>query len=71
MKNTVKCLPDTWILLLTALFNVVFAGRYPLQWLISKVFNIYKKGNRLDTGNYRGISILVALAKLYDIILCR
>ncbi len=32
---------------------------------------IYKKGNRLDTGNYRGISILVALAKLYDIILCR
>ncbi len=42
-----------------------------MQWSFSKVFNIYKKGDRLDTGNYRGLSILVALAKLCDLVLSR
>ncbi len=55
----------------TFLFNIVFVGTYPMQWTFSKVFNIYKKGDRLDTGNYRGIRILVALAKLYDLVLSR
>ena len=47
----------------------VFTGRYPLQWSEAKVFNIFKKGDRLLPTNYRGISILVALAKLYDSVL--
>ena len=64
-----KLLPDSWILILTYLFNCVFFGDYPSSWTITKVFNIYKKRVRLDPSNYRGISILASLAKLYDMIL--
>ena len=64
-----KLLPDSWILILTHLFNSVFYGDYPASWTITKVFNIYKKGDRLDPSNYRGISVLASLAKLYDMIL--
>ena len=64
-----KLLNDSWILLITFLFNCVFFGHYPLQWCAAKVFNIFKKGDRMLPSNYRGISILVALAKLYDMTL--
>ncbi len=67
--GVLKMLSDDWIILLTHLFNLVFLYNYPLQWALAKMFTIYKKGPILDTGNYRGISILVALAKLYDAIL--
>ena len=64
-----KLLSDDWIVLLTHLFNTVFDNGYPTQWLVSKVFNIFKKGDRLDPCNYRGISVLTAAAKLYDSVL--
>ena len=64
-----KYLTMSWILIITFLFNLVFNGAYPLQWSIAKVINIFKKGQRNDPGNYRGISIMVALAKLYDMVL--
>ena len=67
--GVLKFLDDEWILLLTYLFNQVFSGEYPKDWTLLKVFNIFKKGCRLDTCNYRGISIMVALAKLYDMVL--
>ena len=66
-----KWLSDEWIILLTYLFNQVFCNSYPMNWALSKMFTIYKKGPVQDTNNYRGISILVALAKVYDSILCR
>jgi len=64
-----KMLPATWLALLTYFFNVVFNNQYPLQWSLMRVFTIYKKGNRIDPSNYRGISILSAIPKLYDMIL--
>lgn len=65
----VKWLPVNWCILLTQIFNLVFIGEYPLHWTLMKVFTIFKKGNRTDPGNYRGISILSAIPKLYDMIL--
>ena len=64
-----KLLPDSWVMLLTFLFNCIFFNAYPLGWSKAKVFNVFKKGNRLDPSNYRGISVMVSLAKLYDTIL--
>ena len=64
-----KLLNVTWIMLLTLLFNVVFNGHYPHEWNKQKVFNIFKKGDRSDTNNYRGISIMGAISKLYDMVL--
>ena len=66
-----KLLTDEWIVIITFLFNLVFSAIYPAQWTLTKVFNIFKKGNRFDPNNYRGISILVALGKLYDLVLCK
>ena len=64
-----KLLNDEWILLLTFAFNLIFQTQYPSQWGVAKVFNIYKKGDRLLADNYRGISVMAAVSKLYDTIL--
>jgi hypothetical protein len=66
-----KVINAEWILLLTFVFNRIFLNYYPECWSFAKVFSIFKKGNRLSPENYRGISILNALAKLYDLILCK
>ena len=41
-------------------------NQHPYEWTVAKLFAIYKKGFNLDPANYRGISIVVALAKIYD-----
>ena len=61
-----KFLPDCWIINLTLIFNLAFNTSYPEAWSVSRFFTIFKKGSRLDLGNYHGISILNACAKLYD-----
>ena len=62
-------LPLPWITLLTFLLNVVYAGHYPADWCYAKLFTIYKKGLKSLCTNYRGISILSCLCKLFDAIL--
>ena len=42
---------------------------YPLSWCHNKFITIFKKGDRLDCGNYRGISIMNTLAKIYDMLI--
>ena len=66
-----KFLPATWLLLLATLFNNLFIpAQYPISWSKAKLFTIFKKGARLCPGNYRGISFISSIAKLYDVILC-
>ncbi len=49
---------------------MIFLGTYPGAWcLAAKLFTIFKKGLSCIPGNYRGISFLNALCKLYDGIL--
>ena len=67
--GALKLLSDEWILLITWIMNLVFHGTYPISWALAKMFVIYKKGEADDTNNYRGISIVSALPKLYDGIL--
>ena len=47
----------------------MFTSQYPSDWSLGKCFTIFKKGARLAPGNYRGICVLGALAKLYDTVL--
>ena len=64
-------LPAQWILTITTLFsNIFFSAIYPTSWIRAKVFTIFKKGDRLNPTNYRGISVLNCMAKLYDMVLC-
>ena len=69
--GVLKLLNDQWIIFITFLFNCIFENGYPVSWSCAKVFNIFKKGLRSQAENYRGISILMALAKLYDMVLSK
>lgn len=64
-----KQLPEDWTIFITQLFNLIFMGDYPISWTLSRVFTIFKRGEEKDPQNYRGISIIPALAKVYDTVL--
>ena len=66
-----KLLNFEWIMLLTTLFNLIFSNAiYPVQWSNAKLFMLFKRGNRNDPNNYRGISVINSIAKIFDMILC-
>ena len=69
--SILKMLPAQWILLLTNIFNAIFQARiYPREWTRTRMCTLFKKGDRKDVNNYRGISIMNSMAKLYDMVLC-
>ena len=66
-----KLLSPSWIILITSLFNIIFtSASYPVSWTRAKLFMLFKRGNRKDPNNYRGISVISSIAKLYDMVLC-
>ena len=66
-----KLLTPSWILLITSLFNHIFtSASYPVSWSKAKLFMLFKRGNRKDPNNYRGISVINSVAKLFDMVLC-
>ena len=70
--GVIKLLPPTWIVFITFIFNNLFLNSiYPQSWSVAKLFTIFKKGNRLLPSNYRGITIINCLAKVFDMMLCR
>ena len=55
---------------LTALFNhILNSGEYPDQWSEGFINPIHKKESKSEPGNYRKVTVLPALGKLFDIIL--
>ena len=63
----IKVLPVSWFLFILSMLNVVFLGVcYPMLWCFSKLVILFKSGDRLSCNNYRGISIMDTLAKMYD-----
>ena len=60
-------LPGIWLMFLLILFNLIFHSfSYPAQWAHSRLITLFKSGNRMVCGNYRGISIMDTLAKVFD-----
>ena len=56
--------------LLTKLFNQMFElSIFPKEWNETIIVPIHKKGNRNTPGNYRGISLLPILSKVFTYIL--
>ena len=65
-----KWIPAILIVYIANIFNIIFyVGSYPSHWCYSKLITIFKGGNKLLCGNYRGISIMDTFAKLYDSVL--
>lgn len=57
-------------LFLTKLFNSVFDnGQFPAEWTKSVIVPLHKKGDINNPENYRGISLLSIISKLFTSIL--
>lgn len=56
--------------LLQYLFTKVLkSDDFPCEWREGDLLNLFKKGDRSDPGNYRGIILLDTLSKLYNLTL--
>ena len=54
-------------LFLTQIFNALLASSvFPQEWKIAGVSPIYKAGDKPDRGNYRPISVLSTVARLFE-----
>lgn len=63
---------ETLIAHIWTLIRRIYAeGEIPKQWPASRVFFIYKKGNKQDPVNYRGIIMAPGLSKIYTSILAK
>ena len=62
--------PKLFIPILQGLFNnVLNSGTYPENWVEGIITPIFKSGSNLNPENYRKVTILPALAKLFDSVL--
>ena len=69
-NEIIKCLVKTNPAIVLKLFNLVFDSNAKIeQWAIAILTPILKSGPKMDPSNYRGISILSCLSKLYTAIL--
>ena len=60
------------VCIITRLFNYLYnLGTLPQQWSKGMIVPIYKKGDTHQPENYRPITLLSSLSKLYTSILCR
>jgi hypothetical protein len=56
---------------LAVLFNLsLISGVFPCVWKESNVVPLFKSGDKINISNYRGISILSAILKLFEKFVC-
>jgi len=52
---------------LSQLFNMSMSlGIFPEDWKIARVANIYKDGSEDETSNYRPLSVLTVISRLFE-----
>ncbi len=66
----IKALSSELMPILIKLFNAILSqGIYPKAWGEGIITSIYKKGQRTDPANYRGITLSNSLAKVFGLVL--
>ena len=69
-NEIMKCGRDALLTPMTTLFNkIMSSGLYPQEWGIGLITPIHKKGDKSNIENYRGITLLSTLSKLFTSIL--
>ena len=67
---SVKLLKDTSDVIAQPLANIfnlsLQTGIFPDDWKIAKISPVFKEGNKTDCGNYRPISVIPVVAKLFE-----
>jgi len=70
-NSFLKCFCEQLVYPLTHIFNLSLRmGRLPRYWKLSHIIPIFKKGDRSDISNHRGISIISSTPKLFEKIVC-
>jgi hypothetical protein len=71
INEYIKSTTNTFIDIYEQLFNIIFeTGIVPDNWLMGNIKPIYKnKGDKMDPKNYRPITILSCLGKLFTAVL--
>ncbi len=71
LNGYIKCTRTMLLPIYVKLFNKVFgSGVMPTEWLVGMIVLIYKnKGDAQDVNNYRGITLLSCLGKLFTSVL--
>ena len=72
VKNEyLKNCPQSVIILIVRLFNLILqTGHVPYEWCVGLIVPIFKKkGSHFDPNNYRGITLLSCLGKLFTLCL--
>jgi hypothetical protein len=55
---------------LTRIFNLILnSGKFPSQWKTSRIYPVYKKGEKSEINNYRPIAIICNFAKIFELLL--
>ena len=69
-NEMIRCLLETNPDVLLKLFNSIFDSSAKIEeWITAIIAPIWKSGPKMDPSNYRGISLLSCLGKLYTAIL--
>ena len=70
LPEAIKAISANLIDYMTNLFNVLYdKGIFPLEWATAIIVPIHKKGSKSVPNNFRGISLLSILSKVYTSIL--
>ena len=66
----IRCSADVMLGVYQKLFNSILnVSHYPRVWKRGIIVNLYKSGQRVDTDNYRGLTINSCLSKLFNTII--
>ena len=69
-NEIMKCGKNELLAPLTLLFNIILSSAiYPQDWCVGLIIPIHKKGDKSNVENYRGITLLSSLSKLFTSIL--
>ena len=66
-SEMIKCSNNALLSKITKLFNLILdIGYYPETWNHGLIHSIHKNGSKMDPSNYRGITLLSSLGKLFS-----